>query len=316
MRCGSTCVSTTTPAAIPYAVPSTTLAVFRAAPGMVSISSIVFGTAPPNSAHHFACRADNRFRFVKKEAGAADILQPAPPDAPRRNRPLAFSRKETPVSVRAQSEDGNLIFTVTDTGRGMTPKQLAQVGAFRQPERTNWACTKPGLIALFPPPISNYLFPTNNPTMTHYLLVPQRPVLPAIRGQDVRFPYNRLFFVGRNYHAHAVGNGPPGRQVGRAPFLLHQSARHPDGFGRYRGLPAQTKNYHFEVELVVAIGKAGFRVQAEDAHTLIYGYAAGLDMTRRDLQFVARDKGRPWDLGEERRTIVGVFGSRAMKEGH
>ncbi len=53
------------------------------------------------------------------------------------------------------------------------------------------------------------------------------------------------------------------------------------------------------MELVLAIGKAGFRVRAEDAHTLIYGYAAGLDMTRRDLQLVARDKGRPWDLGKD-----------------
>ena len=53
------------------------------------------------------------------------------------------------------------------------------------------------------------------------------------------------------------------------------------------------------MELVVAIGAAGFRVKAEDAHTVIYGYAAGLDMTRRDLQLVARDKGRPWDLGKD-----------------
>jgi fumarylpyruvate hydrolase len=63
--------------------------------------------------------------------------------------------------------------------------------------------------------------------------------------------------------------------------------------------PPETKNYHFEMEMVVAIGKPGFRVKAEDAHTVIYGYAAGLDMTRRDLQLVARDKGRPWDLGKD-----------------
>ena len=63
--------------------------------------------------------------------------------------------------------------------------------------------------------------------------------------------------------------------------------------------PPETSNYHFEMEMVVAIGQAGFRVKAEDAHTLIYGYAAGLDMTRRDLQLVARDKGRPWDLGKD-----------------
>ncbi len=63
--------------------------------------------------------------------------------------------------------------------------------------------------------------------------------------------------------------------------------------------PPETKNYHFEMELVLAIGEAGFKVKAADAHKLIYGYAVGLDMTRRDLQLIARDKGRPWDLGKD-----------------
>jgi fumarylpyruvate hydrolase len=62
--------------------------------------------------------------------------------------------------------------------------------------------------------------------------------------------------------------------------------------------PAGTSNYHYEMELVVAIGAEGFRVKESDAASLIYGYAAGLDMTRRDLQLVARDQGRPWDLGK------------------
>jgi fumarylpyruvate hydrolase len=63
--------------------------------------------------------------------------------------------------------------------------------------------------------------------------------------------------------------------------------------------PPETQNYHFEMEMVVAIGKPGFRVSHDKAHEVIYGYAAGLDMTRRDLQLVARDKGRPWDLGKD-----------------
>jgi fumarylpyruvate hydrolase len=63
--------------------------------------------------------------------------------------------------------------------------------------------------------------------------------------------------------------------------------------------PPETQNYHHEMELVVAIGKPGFRVQPSDAAALIHGYACGLDMTRRDLQLVARDKGRPWDLGKD-----------------
>ena len=63
--------------------------------------------------------------------------------------------------------------------------------------------------------------------------------------------------------------------------------------------PPETKNYHFEMELVLAIGTPGFRVAEADAHQLIYGYACGLDMTRRDLQLAARDKGRPRDLGKD-----------------
>src|SRR5690606_26533624 len=63
--------------------------------------------------------------------------------------------------------------------------------------------------------------------------------------------------------------------------------------------PPETGNYHYEMELVVAIGKAGFRIAADQAQNHIYGYACGLDMTRRDLQLTARDKGRPWDLGKD-----------------
>ena len=63
--------------------------------------------------------------------------------------------------------------------------------------------------------------------------------------------------------------------------------------------PPETQNYHYEMELVLVVGQAGFRVPASEAHTLVYGYACGLDMTRRDLQLAARDKGRPWDLGKD-----------------
>ncbi|MCY1242924.1 Fumarylpyruvate hydrolase [compost metagenome] len=63
--------------------------------------------------------------------------------------------------------------------------------------------------------------------------------------------------------------------------------------------PSQTKNYQHEIELVVAIGETGFEVPSERAHELIYGYACGLDMTRRDLQTAARDRGRPWDIGKD-----------------
>ena len=135
--------------------------------------------------------------------------------------------------------------------------------------------------------------------MTTYLFPPAPvPSLP-IRGLSERYPVKRIFCVGRNYHAHAVEMGRPvDKSVERAfyftktPSTLVQS-------GATVAYPPETKNYHFEMELVLAIGEAGFKVKAADAHKLIYGYAAGLDMTRRDLQLIARDKGRPWDLGKD-----------------
>ena len=135
--------------------------------------------------------------------------------------------------------------------------------------------------------------------MTPYLFTPPPTMSVAIRGQDTRFPINRLFFVGRNYHAHAVEMGRPVDKSVERPFYFTKAPQTLTPSGATVAYPPETSNYHFEMEMVVAIGKAGFRVKAEDAHTLIYGYAAGLDMTRRDLQLVARDKGRPWDLGKD-----------------
>jgi fumarylpyruvate hydrolase len=136
-------------------------------------------------------------------------------------------------------------------------------------------------------------------SLTQYLFCPPAPMTAPIRGMAPRFPINRLFFVGRNYHAHAVEMGRPVDKSVERPFYFTKSPQTLTASGATVAYPPETSNYHFEMELVVAIGKAGFRVKAEDAHTLIYGYAAGLDMTRRDLQLVARDKGRPWDLGKD-----------------
>lgn len=135
--------------------------------------------------------------------------------------------------------------------------------------------------------------------MTQYLFTPPPVMSVPVRGTDARFPINRLFFVGRNYHAHAVEMGRPVDKSVERPFYFTKAPQTLTLSGATVAYPPETGNYHFEMEMVVAIGKAGFRVKAEDAHTLIYGYAAGLDMTRRDLQLVARDKGRPWDLGKD-----------------
>ena len=132
-----------------------------------------------------------------------------------------------------------------------------------------------------------------------YLFNPPPVQSLAIRGKSDRFPINRLFFVGRNYHAHAVEMGKPVDKSVERPFYFTKAPQTLVDSGCTVAYPPETQNYHFEMEMVIAIGKAGFRVSQDKAHEVIYGYAAGLDMTRRDLQLVARDKGRPWDLGKD-----------------
>ena len=135
--------------------------------------------------------------------------------------------------------------------------------------------------------------------MTSYIFNP--PAIPSlpVRGQQERFPVNRIFCVGRNYHAHAVEMGRPVDKRVEQAFYFTKSPQTLVESGTTVPYPPRTNNYHFEMELVLAIGKAGFRVSEDRAHELVYGYAAGLDMTRRDLQLVARDKGRPWDTGKD-----------------
>ena len=125
------------------------------------------------------------------------------------------------------------------------------------------------------------------------------PVLLDIDGTDEKFPVNRVFCVGRNYLAHAAEMGVTVDKSKQEPFYFtkHPSALLPSGVEI--DYPLQTKNYHYEMEFVVAIGKEGFEVSQEDADSIIYGYACGLDMTRRDLQLIARETGRPWDLGKD-----------------
>ena len=136
-------------------------------------------------------------------------------------------------------------------------------------------------------------------TQATYLWTPPAPASVAVHGTDARFPVKRIFCVGRNYHAHAVEMGRPVDKSTSKPFYFTKSPSALVESGATVPYPAGTSNYHFEMELVVAIGAPGFRVKESDAAGLIYGYAAGLDMTRRDLQLVARDQGRPWDLGKD-----------------
>jgi fumarylpyruvate hydrolase len=137
-------------------------------------------------------------------------------------------------------------------------------------------------------------------TMTqtvNYLFAPPAVAALPIRDRDEQFPIRRIFCVGRNYEAHA-------REMGvavdrEAPFYFTKAACHTLPSGSAVAYPPGTANYHYELELVVAIGKAGFRIDPSEALDHVFGYACGLDMTRRDLQLQARDKQRPWDLGKD-----------------
>jgi len=125
------------------------------------------------------------------------------------------------------------------------------------------------------------------------------PAVPIAGSRDL-FPVRHVYCVGRNYAEHAKEMG--GDATKDPPFFFTKPADAivpvvPPAVGDIR-YPLATKNFHHEIELVVAIGKAGVRVAPERANDLVFGYAVGLDMTRRDLQNEMREKKRPWDIGK------------------
>jgi len=121
------------------------------------------------------------------------------------------------------------------------------------------------------------------------------PTVP-VRGTNARFPVNRIFCVGRNYEAHAKEMGMTEARTAPMYFIKDPSCIVESG--ATVPYPPGTKAYHHEIELVAAIDKPAFRISAGDALEIVFGYACGLDMTRRDLQALARDKGWPWDTGK------------------
>ena len=141
--------------------------------------------------------------------------------------------------------------------------------------------------------------------MSQSYLFPPPPVSSvAVQGSNDAYPVHRVFCVGRNYEAHAKEMGV---QVDReAPFYFTKGRDTVVPSGAVTPYPPGTKNFHHEMELVVAIKGEGFRVPEDKALELVFGYACGLDMTRRDLQLAARDKGRPWDFGKdfEQATVI------------
>jgi len=135
--------------------------------------------------------------------------------------------------------------------------------------------------------------------MAAYVLeAPAQPALP-VRGSTAQYPVRRIFCVGRNYAAHAREMGAAGDKPAGGPMYFTKSCHALAQSGETLPYPPGTSNYHYEVELVIALGSPAFRVSPEAAAVAIYGYAVGFDMTRRDLQNAAKDKGHPWDLGKD-----------------
>jgi fumarylpyruvate hydrolase len=124
---------------------------------------------------------------------------------------------------------------------------------------------------------------------------PLSPGVVPIRDSAAVFPVGHVFCVGRNYAAHAREMGSSDREP---PFFFTKSSDAVVPSGTVLRYPPGTQDFQYEGELVVALGGGGHRLSKDEAGRLIYGYAAGLDMTRRDLQLAAREKGRPWDLGK------------------
>jgi fumarylpyruvate hydrolase len=134
--------------------------------------------------------------------------------------------------------------------------------------------------------------------MAYVFAAPPQPVVP-VQGSSDLFPIHRIYCVGRNYVEHAKEMGFSGREP---PFFFAKPADAampvPEGETGEMPYPPATRDLHHEMELVVAIGRRGANIAAADAPAYIWGYAAGLDMTRRDLQGEMKKQGRPWEVGK------------------
>jgi len=131
---------------------------------------------------------------------------------------------------------------------------------------------------------------------TNYVFAPPDTVSVGVVGDSARYPVRRIYCVGRNYAEHAREMGhDPDREL---PFFFQKN---PDNLvlnNQDFPYPTMTSNLHHEIELVVAMGQGGRDIQAANALAHVYGYALGIDLTRRDLQNEAKKTGRPWEIGK------------------
>jgi len=131
--------------------------------------------------------------------------------------------------------------------------------------------------------------------MTSYVFPPAAVVGAPIAGSDALFPVRRIYCIGRNYAAHAIEMG---HDPNREPPFFFQKNPNNLVFGDAFPYPPKTSDVHHEMEMVVALGSGGVNIPVERALDCVFGYAVGLDMTRRDLQNAAKDAGRPWEMGK------------------
>lgn len=130
----------------------------------------------------------------------------------------------------------------------------------------------------------------------NYVFPPETQVALPVSGSDAAFPVRRIYCVGRNYADHALEMGAdPEREP---PFFFTKPRDALVRSGAELEFPPRTENLHYEVELVVALRNGGRDIAVESALDSVFGYAVGLDMTRRDLQASAKEEGRPWDLAK------------------
>ena len=131
--------------------------------------------------------------------------------------------------------------------------------------------------------------------MSKYVIdQPEVTVIP-VQGSDASFPIRRIYCIGRNYAAHTIEmGGDPDREE---PFFFQKNAQNADTSGEFP-YPPESQDVHHEVEMVVALKGGGKNISVEDALDYVYGYGIGIDMTRRDLQGVAKEQRRPWEPGK------------------
>ena len=131
--------------------------------------------------------------------------------------------------------------------------------------------------------------------MSEFVIAPPPVAAIPVAGSDARFPVRRVYCIGRNYAAHAVEMGhDPNKEP---PFFFQKNPDNLDSSGAFP-YPVKSSDVHHEVEMVVALKSGGTSIPIDHALDHIWGYGVGLDMTRRDLQGIAKDMGRPWEIGK------------------